>query len=409
MLSFRKENIYNLKIAAHKEIAQYALYKMAKRKREGQPSGAGKSSERTSNEEGWSKSKKRHMRKMHRANDDAGIEKPVNQQKVSNKSDRATIEKKSNQKLAPDTSAANALPSDKLDLGVSSIRPKSALQQAFLSRLAGSRFRELNEDLYTSNSSSAFERFQNNPELFDQYHEGFRTQVKAWPVNPVDAVYRWIISARRQSCKEKNKAKKTFNIADFGCGDAMLAKKLLQIEEEGSGKTKKGKKDDPQSVSPFNVHSFDLVANGNPHITPCDMANVPLDDGCVDVAVFVLALMGTNIADFIREAHRVLTRDGKLKIAEVRSRFESSSGDDEGNGKASGKNGGGKQRFKYSEKKADESLLDEFIAVMQKLGFKCKQNDRSNKMFFLLEFEKTGKKPSKDATFTAKPCIYKRR
>ena len=33
---------------------------------------------------------------------------------------------------------------------------------------------------------------------------------------------------------------------------------------------------------------------------------VPLTSASVDVAVFCLSLMGTNLVDFLREAHRVL-------------------------------------------------------------------------------------------------------
>ena len=53
------------------------------------------------------------------------------------------------------------------------------------------------------------------------------------------------------------------------------------------------------------------------------MAHVPLPDNSVDVAVFCLSLMGTNLADYIREARRVLKpATGVMKVAEVRSRFE---------------------------------------------------------------------------------------
>ena len=274
-----------------------------------------------------------------------------------------------------------------------SVRAKSALQQSFLARLSGSRFRELNEDLYTTTSDTAYKRFSENPELFDQYHEGFRKQVSQWPVNPVDVIIRWI---RKKGAQEQGFKKESLVIVDFGCGDAKLGKEL-----GGKGKSKKQKKQNSESQknveNQFKVHSFDLVANGNPLITPCDMANVPLDDGVVDVAVFCLALMGTNIADFIREAHRVLKPDGLIKIAEVRSRFEATADGDDGHGGGRGK------------KRTDDSLLNEFIDTMDELGFECTQKDRSNKMFILMEFAKTGERPSSEATFTAKPCIYKRR
>mmetsp|Transcript_5510 Transcript_5510/g.6372 ORF Transcript_5510/g.6372 Transcript_5510/m.6372 type:complete len:364 (-) Transcript_5510:42-1133(-) len=359
---------------------------------------------------------------------------------LSQKKNLGLLKKKKQQEQQPDektkSPSVNEDAGDELNLGGDSSRPKTALQQAFLARLAGSRFRELNEDLYTTNSSSAFERFQKNPELFDQYHEGFRTQVMSWPINPVDVVYKWILSVNRSRPKEEQKSSK-LTIADFGCGDAKLAEKLLKIKAPGSGKSRARKRrkkqkenasdeknkneessSDDSSSYAFKVHSFDLVANGNPNIQPCDMSNVPLEDGTVDIGVFVLALMGTNIADFIREAHRVLTPDGKLKIAEVRSRFESGTMEESNKdaNKSSSKKGGRDQKnkgknskFTYSSKRSDDSLLKEFLDVMQDLGFRCTKKDRGNKMFILLEFEKTGKSPSKDAAFTAKPCIYKRR
>lgn len=382
-------------------------------------------------QQGWSKSKKRHMRKMQKATTSDENEKKQKQKQAMGSPaavDFSKADRRSKKKMKVSEKQEAAQPNkekksndESLSLGNGGMKPKSALQQAFLARLAGSRFRELNEDLYTTNSSSAFERFQSNPELFDQYHEGFREQVKSWPVNPADAVYRWILSFNRKRVRSENS--EPLVIADFGCGDAKLAEKLLKIRDERSNKKIRGKSKSKSkkengagetSNHSFKVHSFDLVANGNEHITPCDMANVPLEDGKVDIAVFVLALMGTNIADFIREAHRVLTPDGILKIAEVRSRFEASTASADNNEeedfgqKRHGKSGG-KNKFKYSKKKSDDSLLDEFVDVMQQLGFRIKQKDRNNKMFILLEFEKTGKKPSKDAEFTAKPCIYKRR
>ena len=66
-----------------------------------------------------------------------------------------------------------------------------------------------------------------------------------------------------------------------------------------------------QSV-PQTVHSFDLVA-ANDHVTACDMAHTPLPTGAVDVCIFCLSLMGTNISDFILEARRVLKNDGVVK------------------------------------------------------------------------------------------------
>lgn len=93
-------------------------------------------------------------------------------------------------------------------------------------------------------------------------------------------------------------------VADFGCGDCKIARSVKN-----------------------KVHSFDLAATCE-LVTVCDMSKVsvsacpvctvhgfsknsrpvqvPLRDASVDIAVFCLSLMGTNLADFLAEANRVL-------------------------------------------------------------------------------------------------------
>ena len=73
-------------------------------------------------------------------------------------------------------------------------------------------------------------------------------------------------------------------IADFGCGEARLARTLGEDAK---------------------VHSFDLVKM-NDYVTVCDFANTPLENESCDVVVFCLSLMGTNLKKFLREANRVL-------------------------------------------------------------------------------------------------------
>ena len=253
---------------------------------------------------------------------------------------------------------------------------KSILQDTFKARLTGSRFRILNEELYTTTSKESFDRFTKNPELFEQYHEGFRHQVESWPTNPVDVIVKWLSSKYQES--------KSCVVADFGCGDAQLAKDLLKVKKKGKPL--------------FNIHSFDLVAP-NDLVTACDMADVPLKNKSVDVCVFCLSLMGTNLADFVREAHRVLKDDGKVKIAEVRSRIEYSHSNSSSSSKSKNK----------EKSNRNAGTLSEFVDVLKELGFKCTKTDRSNTMFLLLELEKTGKSPNKKLAFSAKPCIYKRR
>ena len=141
------------------------------------------------------------------------------------------------------------------------------------SKLAGAKFRWINEKLYTISSHDALQLFKSNPDMFINYHDGFDTQVQQWPQNPVD------IFITKLASKEPGTV-----VADMGCGTAKLAKSLSD-----------------QLI----IHSFDLSA-ANQYITVADISNVPLQDETVNVVVFSLSLMGVNYIDFIVEARRIL-------------------------------------------------------------------------------------------------------
>ena len=220
----------------------------------------------------------------------------------------------------------------------------SAIQRKMAAQLAGAHFRQINEELYTTESAAAVELFRKDPGFFEIYHAGFRSQSAHWPVRPIDVLVRWL-DAQPASLV----------VGDLGCGDAQIAASVRQT-----------------------VHSFDLVAN-NPRVTACDVANVPLPSAALDVAIFCLALMGTNYVDFLREAHRLLRPRGVLKIAEVSSRVED---------------------------------LPAWFGMLRGLGFDLVAKDTSNTHFVLLDFVKSSR-PLQPAerldVVPLKPCIYKRR
>lgn len=151
-------------------------------------------------------------------------------------------------------------------------------------KLKSSKFRWLNEKLYTSNGTEALKYFQSNQELFAQYHEGFSKQVELWPVNPLDL----IINELAQLIQKRPKLLTPLVIADLGCGEGRLGLVLSEIGAE--------------------VHSFDLVAHKS-YIMSADIANLPLQSNTMDIVVFCLSLMGSNWPDFITESLRVL-KDG---------------------------------------------------------------------------------------------------
>lgn len=146
----------------------------------------------------------------------------------------------------------------KVQIGKPIKKELSKLQLKMAKKLAGSKFRWINETLYTTQSDTAFSMFTKQPELFEIYHQGFQAQVDEWPVNPVDVFISQLETLEPETV-----------VADMGCGEAAIAKRLHQK---------------------MKIHSFDLIA-GNEFITACDIAHVPLKDESADIVVFSLSLM----------------------------------------------------------------------------------------------------------------------
>ncbi|KAI9833577.1 MAG: 25S rRNA (adenine645-N1)-methyltransferase [Phylliscum demangeonii] len=204
---------------------------------------------------------------------------------------------------APRPSAASVgMP---MGVGPSKLTP---LQASMRQKLTSARFRHLNERLYTTASSDSLQRFAENPAMFEEYHQGFRRQVSVWPENPVDGYIEEVkergTRASGTSVPPLPRTHGICTLADLGCGDAQLAQALAPLA----------------AALKLQLHSFDLH-RAHPLVTRADMAQLPLADASVDLAICCLALMGTNWPDFIEEAYRILRWKGELWIAEIKSRF----------------------------------------------------------------------------------------
>lgn len=303
-----------------------------------------------------------------------------------------------------DTNAVVKTTSDETSETMSKTGPTSSskltpLQTAMRQKLAGARFRHLNETLYTSPSVKALALFESNPAFFDEYHSGFRQQVSSWPDNPVRSYVEDL--KRRGKIRWADKNNTTNNgeqplprsdgkctVADLGCGDAALGQ---QVSSEARKLAIK-------------VLSYDLHSN-SPHITKADIAHLPIQDGSVNIAIFCLALMGTNWIDFIEEVWRVLHWKGELWIAEIKSRFappkrrqvEHSVGkrrkkaagtpSDTGNGDTTlGANAEG------AENQENRTDVSAFVDVLIRRGFALQSEggiDLRNKMFVKMRFVKS--------------------
>lgn len=149
-------------------------------------------------------------------------------------------------------------------------------------------FSRMNALWNRSHSRTNYRRVQNNPEEWMQYHTLYQEARKTWSVIPYQEAIQWL-------SKRSNLV-----VGDFGCGEALIAQALSDKHT---------------------IHSFDFVAI-NHSVTECDIARVPLEDSCLDVAMFNLSMMGLNVSDYIREATRTLKLDGQLWIYETVSRIK---------------------------------------------------------------------------------------
>ncbi|KAI0548790.1 methyltransferase-domain-containing protein [Xylaria curta] len=286
------------------------------------------------------------------------------------------------------------------------------MQAAMREKLVSARFRHLNETLYTKPSDEAFQLFQDSPEMFQEYHEGFRRQVNVWPENPVDGYIEDIRLRGRQRHLHKSKPGQApttsvqplmrtngvCTIADLGCGDAKLAT-TLQSEKRKLN---------------LNILSYDLQSP-SPLVTKADIAHLPLADGSVDVVIFCLALMGTNWLSFIEEAYRILHWKGELWVAEIKSRFGHVSNKNKnavvthsvGNRKKTQeKKGKGKDAEPEEKHDADlaievdggedrrqETDVSAFVEALRRRGFVLRSDEKTavdmrNKMFVKMQFVK---------------------
>ncbi|CAF1966188.1 unnamed protein product [Rotaria magnacalcarata] len=231
---------------------------------------------------------------------------------------------------------------------------KPSVCDKLVSHMVTSRFRYLNEKLYTTTSKEAQKMFEQDPQSFFAYHQGYATSMSKWPDHPIDEIMGYI---RKRSAN--------LVIVDMGCGDARLARTL-------------------KSTHP-NIHSFDLVAL-NDHVQVCDIAHTPLNNDSVDIVIFCLSLMGTNLTDFIHEAHRILRLRGTMKIIEIASRFE--------------------------------NQPQKFIRKIESMGFQCSKTDSleeksksssSSQYFYAFDFVKTSTQIKSKSILTLAPCLHKKR
>ena len=146
---------------------------------------------------------------------------------------------------------------------------------------------QMNRHYCVRKSSTLHAELVKDPTFFYEYHTEFRKVKETWG----DDIPHRIIAN-----KIKNHGMTDWVVADFGCGDALLAREIPNI-----------------------TYSFDHVAVDDTVIA-CDISKTPLEDRSVDLAVFSLSLIGVNWKDYLKESFRVTKTDGYIIVAETITR-----------------------------------------------------------------------------------------
>ena len=151
-----------------------------------------------------------------------------------------------------------------------------------------SELSEFNQRGKTTTSMRMHKEFTDNPESFFRYHKLRNERMEKWDEIPYEYI----------ATKIKNRNHK---VVDFGCGENKFK----------------------NSIPNNTVISFDHVAFDD-SVIACDIRDVSehLSNESVDVAVFSLALWGTNYKEYIKEAYRVLNFGGVIHIAEPAKYYE---------------------------------------------------------------------------------------
>jgi superfamily II DNA or RNA helicase len=181
------------------------------------------------------------------------------------------------------------------------------------------QFTELNRKWISSRSITTHKRLCEDVAEYETYHNLYEQYRKEWSVDHLKDI---IIPRLEEWNINSN-----LIVGDFGSGPKTELANLLNCT----------------------VYSFDHVESDG--VIECDISNMPKEyHNLLDVAVFSLSLMGSNLSDYIREARECLKLNGRLMIVDFSSRIQNI--DDEL-----------EKIHNFGFKKVEYEVIDKFIVI----------------------------------------------
>lgn len=92
----------------------------------------------------------------------------------------------------PQLHTGTKIKKQKIDNDLPSTTAAKTFGDDLTDRLKASRFRFINEQLYTQTGEQAIDVFEQDESAFTAYHDGYRKQIEQWPLNPLDRIIKSI-------------------------------------------------------------------------------------------------------------------------------------------------------------------------------------------------------------------------
>jgi superfamily II DNA or RNA helicase len=156
----------------------------------------------------------------------------------------------------------------------------------------------LHKEYKTMRSDNLAKKFQEQPNLWHEYHTIAEDNEAGFPDGevPYQRVISWLKSYLAPFHQKKQKT-----IVDLGCGTARVHREFMNR---------------PNLI----FHNLDHVACDE-RVQVADISHTGLEDGDADVAILCLAMWGSNKEEYLTEAHRILDPNGRLIIIEPTKRW----------------------------------------------------------------------------------------
>ena len=152
----------------------------------------------------------------------------------------------------------------------------------------------LHQKYKTMKSENLNQYFKENPQEWHKYHSLSQENETTFPEHEIP---RNRIIQELERIKT-NRKKQT---VDLGCGKAQISQHFSK---------------DPR----FEFINYDHLST-NDNIISCDISKTPLDDNSVEICILSLAMWGSNNAEYLQEAYRILETNGQLFIIEPTKRW----------------------------------------------------------------------------------------